>query len=304
MMSEEARSDRAMPRLLSARAYFGWVCAVTIAVFAAFALFRPSLAHAIRQAFGLEKLPPQSARSFYAVRVAPIFDEHCASCHGERRQKAKLRLDSLAATLRGGKHGPVIEPGNVHGSALAQRIGLPARDARIMPPSSQPPLSPDDATVIDLWIDAGASGMQPVEYFKTAPPPVAHVVIPEVDQAALAAARAPIAGALLGLKQRFPGAIEYESRGSALLTLDASLIGRAFGDQELAAFAPLRDSIVRADLSGTSVGEASASTLGGMTKLSSLRMMDVPVGPAMGAQLQALRDRGARVYVDSVDGPH
>lgn len=303
-MSEAARSDRAKPRLLSARAYFGWVGATTIALFAVFAAFRPSLAHAIRQAFGLERLPPQSAQSFYAVRVAPILNEHCAGCHGDRRQKAKLRLDSLAATLRGGKHGAVIEPGNAHDSLLAQRIALSPRDARVMPPSSQPPLSPDDATVINLWIEAGASGMQPVEYFKTAPPPVAHVVIPDVDEDALMAARAPITQVLEGLQQRFPGAINYESRGSARLELNASLIGRTFGDQELAAFEPLHDAIVRVDLSGTAVGEASAAVLGGMANLRTLRMMDVPVGPAMGAQLQALRDRGARVYVDSVDGPH
>ena len=291
-------------RPLSARAYFGWVGVATIAVFALFAAFRPSLAHALRQTFGLERPLPQSAQSFYVVRVAPILDEHCASCHGERRQKSKLRLDTLAATLRGGKHGAVIQPGNAHDSVLARRIGLPPRDPLVMPPTSQPPLSPDDATVIGLWIDAGASGTLPVEYFKTAPPPVAHVVIPEVDPAALAGERAPMAAVLQSLQQRYAGVIDYESRSSARLELDASLLGRAFGDPELAAFAPLRESIVRADLSGTSIGEASANVLGGMKNLRVLRMMGVSVGPAMAAQLDVLRNQGARVYVDGVDEPH
>lgn len=285
-------------RLLSARAYFGWVAISTLAVFAVFAAFRPSLANCLKQAFGLEKSPPQSSQSFYVVRVAPILDEHCAGCHGARRQKSKLRLDTLAAALRGGKHGVVIQPGNVRDSVLTQRIALPPRDKRVMPPSSQPPLSPDDATVIRLWIDAGASGTLPIAYFKTAPPPVAHVVIPEVDPAALATARAPTAATLQSLQQRFAGVIDYESRGSARLELDASLLGRAFGDIELAAFAPLGESIVRADLSGTAVGEASASLLGGMKNLRVLRMMDVAIGPAMASQLAALRNRGTRVYVD------
>jgi hypothetical protein len=291
-------------RLLSARAYFGWVGVATIAVFAVFAAFRPSLAHALRHTFGLERPLPQSAQSFYAVRVAPILDEHCASCHGERRQKAKLRVDTLPAMLRGGKHGAVIQPGDAHDSVLAQRIALPPSDRAVMPPTSQPPLPPDDATVIGLWIDAGASGTLPVEYFKTAPPPVAHVVIPEIDPTALASERAPKAAALQSLQQRFAGVIDYESRGSAQLELDASLLGRAFGDAELAAFAPLRESIVRADLSGTSIGEPSANLLGGMKNLRALRLMGVAVGPAMAAQLAVLRNQGTRVYVDGGDEQH
>jgi Planctomycete cytochrome C len=300
-MSLEPGSESAVPRLLSARAYFAWVAVATLAVFAIFAVFRPSLANALKQTLGIEKSPPQSPQSFYAVRVSPILEEHCANCHGARRQKSKLRLDTLAAALRGGKHGPVIQPGNVRDSVLAQRIELPPRDKGAMPPSSQPPLSPDDATVIRLWIDAGASGTLPVTYFKSAPPAVAHVVIPEVDPAAVAAARAPTTAALRSLQRRFADVIDYESRGSARLELDASLLGRAFGDNELAAFAPLGESIVRADLSGTAIGEASAGVLGGMKNLRVLRMMDVPIGPAMASQLSALRNQGTRVYVDGVD---
>ena len=33
--------------------------------------------------------------------ILPILKERCADCHGEDKQKAKLRLDSLAATLEG-----------------------------------------------------------------------------------------------------------------------------------------------------------------------------------------------------------
>ncbi len=275
-----------------------WVAAVTAAIFTTFALLRPSLANAVKDTLGLAKPPPQSPQSFYAVRVAPILDEHCAGCHGERRQKSKLRLDTLAAVLRGGKHGLVIAPGNIADSVLAQRIALPPGNARVMPPSSQAPLPLDDATVIRLWIAAGASGIQPVADFRNAPRPVARVTIADVDPRAVAAARAPVAGELQSLQERFPGVIAYESRGSAKLELDASLLGRGFGDRELAAFVPLRGYIVRADLSGTSIGEASADTIAAMKNLQVLRMMDVRLGPALGAQVQALRQRGARVHVD------
>ena len=301
-MSDGAGSDAGTSlHRLSARAYFTWVALVTVAVFAVFALLRPSLANAVRETLGLEKPPPQSPQSFYAVRVAPILGEHCASCHGAGRQKFKLRLDSLGAILRGGKHGPVIRPGEATNSVLAQRISLPPGSELVMLPSSQPPLSPDDATVIKLWIGAGASGLQPVTDFKGAPRPVAHVTIPHIDARALAAARAPIASVLQGLQERFPGVIDYESRGSARLELRAALLGGAFGDRELAAFAPVRDYIVWADLSGTAVGDASASAIGAMRSLRTLRMMNVGVGQAMAATLETLRLRGARVYADQAN---
>lgn len=304
-MSDGATSDAGRaPRLLSARAYFAWVAVVTATIFALFALFRPSLANAVKATLGLEKPPLQSPQSFYVVRVAPILGEHCASCHGERRQKSKLRLDTLGAVLRGGKHGQVIKPGNIRDSALAQRVVLPPGNLLVMPPSSQPPLSVDDATVIKLWIAAGASGIQLVADFKTAPRPVARVTIVDVDPRALAAARAPIDSELQALQKRFPGVIAYESRGSARLELDASLLGRSFDDKELAAFAPVREYIVRADLSGTSVGEPSAGEISAMKSLRVLRMIDVRLGPAMSVELESLRKHGARVYAEAADGQH
>ena len=39
--------------------------------------------------------------TFYQARVAPILDRHCVSCHGPEKQKAKLRLDSFEAVMRG-----------------------------------------------------------------------------------------------------------------------------------------------------------------------------------------------------------
>jgi len=286
-------------RRLSARRYFSWVALLTTTSVAAFAWLRPSFAHEIRATLGLEHPPPLSPQSFYAVRVAPILDQHCRSCHGPGRQKAKLRLDSLGAALRGGKHGAVIAPGSAANSALVQRISLPAGNDRLMPPGSQSPLAADDVTVIKLWIAAGASGMQLPSAFSTAPKPVAQVVILAVDPRAVAAERRPVDGPLQDLRQRFPYVIDYESRSSARLEMNAARLGRSFGDRELAAFAPVGASIVRADLSGTAVGEASAQVLLSMKNLRTLRMVGVHAGPALAAALVSMRERGIRVYADT-----
>src|SRR5207247_7628502 len=45
----------------------------------------------------LSKLPPPSAKAglTYAKDIRPLFETACFNCHGERRQRAGLRLDSL-----------------------------------------------------------------------------------------------------------------------------------------------------------------------------------------------------------------
>ena len=45
--------------------------------------------------------------------VAPILAEHCIGCHGEEKQKGKLRLDGKADAFKGGKSGHA-EIGRAH----------------------------------------------------------------------------------------------------------------------------------------------------------------------------------------------
>src|SRR5262245_45588147 len=55
-------------------------------------------------------IPPQ-AREFFEQKIRPILADHCFPCHGEKKQKGGLRLDSRAAMLTGGDSGPVLVPG-------------------------------------------------------------------------------------------------------------------------------------------------------------------------------------------------
>jgi hypothetical protein len=67
--------------------------------------------------------------------------------------------------------------------------------------------------------------------------------------------------------------LEYESRKSADLVIDASLLGSRFGDDELAAFGPVAGQIVAADFSGTAITDGSSAELVSMKRLRSLRLM-------------------------------
>ena len=317
-MKKQGGSDIPGARV-SAPVYFICVVGLTALGFWIATLLRPTLAYSVKDLLGIQDSLQATPNSFYTARVAPLLEEHCIGCHGERRQKGKLRLDSFAAAMRGGKHGPVIKPGNAQDSELMARLLLPPTDDKAMPPEGKPPLKPDEVTVIKLWIAAGASGVQPVEAIKGAPKPVAKIKFAEIDPVAVEKERAALAAAVKELQKRFPGVISYESRGSADLEINASLLGEKFGDAELAALAPLHDRIVRADLSGTAVGDASASTLVSMKRLKVLRLLNTKIGDAtiraltnagalqslavVGASvsdqaLQPLRNKGVKIYDD------
>jgi hypothetical protein len=303
---------------MSAPVYFGCVALVTIFGVVLAMQLRPSFSHTVLELVGLEKEPQAKRDSFYALRVAPLFESRCTGCHGARMQKAQLRLDSFGGALRGGRHGAVIQPGNIKDSELFTRISLPSSDDRAMPPNGKTPLISDEVEVIKLWIAAGASGSQ--REIAGAPKLVAEVKIPEVDPKSVQRQRAALASAVMQLQGRLPGIIGYESRTSANLEVNASLAGVSFGDSELAALVPLQRRIVRADFSSTAITDASAPVLAAMTSLRTLRLTNTKVSDttiwaitplktlravtaagtgASEKSLEPLRRRGVVVYGDS-----
>lgn len=284
-MPDSSRAIGFMPAWL----YFAAVVLVTGLGIAVAMALRPAFANSVMEFLHLQPEPQAARDSFYAMRVAPLFEAHCTSCHGERRQKAALRLDSYAFAIRGGRHGPVIQPGNVKNSELMERITLPPADDRAMPPEGKTPLSPDDITVFRLWIAAGASPSIKASAIKGAPRLVRDVAIPVSNPADAARQRAPLAKEVERLSARYPGLLSYESRSSANLELDASSRGTNFGDADLAAFAPLKSRLVRLDLSGTAITDGSAPLLAGLPALRTLRLTHTKTGDSTVAALIALK---------------
>ena len=101
---------------------------------------------------------------------------------------------------------------------------------------------------------------------------------PETDKANVAKQRAPIASTVAHLQQRFPNVLDYESRDSADLAVNASLLADRFGDNELAAFVPLASHIVIADFSRTAITDKSATIFESMKTLRVLRLMHARIG--------------------------
>ncbi len=89
----------------------------------------------------------------YNTIIQPIFDNSCIKCHGKRKQKADLRLDSLAFTLDPELN--IIERGSPDDSELIYLIELPADDEEVMPPQDEAdPLTQDQIQSIRNWIQS------------------------------------------------------------------------------------------------------------------------------------------------------
>jgi hypothetical protein len=233
----------------------------------------------LRKLIGLSvssEIPRSNPAFFYGAHVEPVFIAHCYSCHGPEKQKSRLRLDSYAAVIRGGKHGAVIKAGNVKASELIRRVTLAPSDDDAMPPQGKRPLSANEVKLIELWVAAGASSTLAANAIKDAPtdvePVPVEVTFAEIDPAAVARLRTPLAPVLAQLNKRYPGIIDYESRGSANLVINAFLMGPKFGDDDLAALQPISGQVAVADFSGTAITDRSAASLAAMKHARVLRL--------------------------------
>ncbi len=105
---------------------------------------------------GTEKYPALIvvATVDYAQEIKPVLRERCAHCHGPNRQSGRLRVDTIAALLKGGRGGPAIVPGQVENSLLIQRIV--EDDGRM--PLGERPLDAAQIEKLRRWINEGAQG--------------------------------------------------------------------------------------------------------------------------------------------------
>src|SRR5260370_23313315 len=98
----------------------------------------------------VSKLPPAADKQgvSYATDIKPIFEKSCTKCHGADKQKGHLRLDSLAAILKGGEDGKVIEPCKTAESLLVHNVSHLGHPDEYMPPPDHtdkiPPLTQDE----------------------------------------------------------------------------------------------------------------------------------------------------------------
>jgi mono/diheme cytochrome c family protein len=119
------------------------------------------MAAAVLAGSGLRPVAAQAGAdkpAFYTEKVKPIFEANCAQCHLGTAHRGSLSLATKASTMKGGRDGVVIVPGDPAKSMLVQLIRHegPADDPKPMPPPPHAKLSDADIAVVEQWVKAGA----------------------------------------------------------------------------------------------------------------------------------------------------
>ena len=99
--------------------------------------------------------PTATQLEFFEKEVRPVLADHCYKCHGEKKQKSGLRLDSREYVLKGGELGPVVVPGNPETSRLILSINhVKATDVYAMP-GEDDKLPPKAIAALTEWVRQG-----------------------------------------------------------------------------------------------------------------------------------------------------
>jgi mono/diheme cytochrome c family protein len=93
-----------------------------------------------------------SQKADYAKVIQPMLDAHCVSCHGPKKEKGKLRLDTLEATLKGGKN-PTFVLGKPNDSMLLARVFLDRTAGDVMPPKAEHPMTEKQKEALYAFIE-------------------------------------------------------------------------------------------------------------------------------------------------------
>jgi uncharacterized membrane protein len=201
--------------------------------------------------------------------IEPIFALYCTDCHGQRRQKGRLRLDRRDSILAR----EAIVPGDPESSELIRRVRLDPDDDDFMPRDDDP-LGEEQIALLSAWIAAGApwdaagSAAAPETAPETGPEPA---VTADVAAPALPPLSADQRGALDRLA----------ALGATItpITLDApdldahlELLGGRCTDAQADDLAALGDRLVWLNLAGTGVTDATAVRLAGLPRLERLHL--------------------------------
>lgn len=226
--------------------------------------------------------PEQLRLHVYETRVKPLLAEHCTSCHDAKKQKGKLRMDSIAALEKGGSEGPALVWGKSAESRIIRRSTLPREDDESMPPDPKPMLSKEQVDVLRAWIDGvvPAAGAAPAKPAAPEPAPAKPAAFPANAQLRKVAARLSEQDGLTAL----PRALETD----AGLVVAAHAVAGRFDDAALAKLAADGPAVAELDLSRSKLTDGAAAALAKFRNLEVLVLNETQVGDAVARAAAAL----------------
>jgi len=213
---------------------------------------------------------PGAGKIDFVKQVWPLFEKKCIGCHGPEKQKAKLRLDTPDAILKGSKDEKVVLPGKGKDSLMYQRVSLAKDHEDLMPPEGEgDPLTKQEQELILRWIDGNADfggwkGLERKADVAAAPP---------LDKAALE-------------KLRTFGALAMPiHQNTTLLMVDFGPVADKTKDEHLALLEPLAANVVWLDLGRTKITDTGLDRLKRLAGLERLHLEGTQLGDAALARL-------------------
>lgn len=220
--------------------------------------------------------------------VEPILASKCYACHNEKKAKGELIMTSIAALLKGGKNGPLWNPGDPINSHLLQRAALPEDDKKHMPPRGKPQLTSQELKILELWIAGGADvrkrfkDYDPMDSFRTA----MQAFIPKERTDRKYSFEAASAALIQSIQSPYLH-IAPISVGSPALSV-RYVIRSQFDPASLKTLEKIREQVVDIHLSGMPVKDEDLSLLAGFNHLEHLYLNNTSITGKGLASLQKL----------------
>jgi hypothetical protein len=227
---------------------------------------------------------PVLDKNFFATRIKPILDTKCTSCHGSSKQKADLRLDSVAAIRKGSDH-PIIVPGNPDASEIYSRLTSTDEEEMMPPKEKNGPLPAAQIELFKTWILAGAD-------FGDGSPSTAMTNLPAQaggqTEEMLSQKLAPPDAALLARLSQAGVVIRPLSSNGALLEMNFSHAD--LPQLNLAELAPIAKNIYALDLTRTKIRDEALAPVAQFSNLRRLQLNRNPITDAALVHLKTLTD--------------
>jgi YHS domain-containing protein/uncharacterized membrane protein len=255
---------------------------------------------------------PEPVMASFEEHLAPMIKARCEKCHGARKSKGDLRMDSVDAILAGGENGEIIVFGMgidrpegsviIEESEIYQRLLLPLEDDDHMPPESKTQLTESEIELIRLWLEAGAPfeeafelgvGKQlPVPTVEEEAPakPTESTTKPEGETSAVSGQNQPVPSA--GPRKPAPAEalfaltdalihVQPVEPGSNKLWIDFAAPAATIDDaQAHALLEPLQNHVGELSLARTKITDASLTQIAAMPGLTRLDLRNTAITDA------------------------
>ena len=197
----------------------------------------------------------------FLLDVYPIFEASCLQCHGPKKQKSGLRLDTREGLFEGDEDFVPVVPGQPDLSVIIELVTLPADDPDVMPAEGEH-LTEEQIATLRAWIEQGAPWAEPARA-----PGVEVLELPALDEAQAAARDRAVEALTTRGVRPLQVAVDLIA-----LDLNVSLLRGAAGDAEAALTKGLEPVLVWANFSGTGLTDAGLEQLGRCSQLRRLNL--------------------------------